>query len=64
VRRLTDVPTGTRLWQPSWMPDGVSIIADREADRGGVLVDASSGRVAELAYRDSPVTHPRLQPMR
>jgi Tol biopolymer transport system component len=64
VRRVTDVPTGTRLWQPSWTPDGTSIIADREADRGGVLVDPSSGLLEELAYQDSPVTHPRLQPTR
>jgi Tol biopolymer transport system component len=62
VRQVTDVSAGTRLWQPSWTPDGTRIIANREADRVGILVDPGTGIVEELAYRSSPVTHPRLQP--
>jgi Tol biopolymer transport system component len=62
LRQVTDVPPGTRLWQPSWTPDGTRIIANRESDRVGVLVEPTTGLVEELAYQSSAVTHPRVQP--
>jgi Tol biopolymer transport system component len=62
LRQVTDVSDGIRLWQPSWTPDGTRIIADREEDRVGVQVDPGTGGVQELAYRSSPVTHPRVEP--
>jgi Tol biopolymer transport system component len=63
LRQLTDVASGTRIWQPSWTPDGQAVIADLEANRVGVLVDASTGAVTVFASLADPVTHPRLRPI-
>ena len=63
LRQLTDVASGTRIWQPSWTPDGQAVIADLEANRVGVLVDASTGAVTVFASLADAVTHPRLRPI-
>ncbi|HEV2005139.1 MAG TPA: hypothetical protein VGQ85_00875 [Candidatus Limnocylindrales bacterium] len=65
VTRLTDVPAGTRLWNPTWTPDGSRILAGDMGSFTGVTVDPNNGTVEPLALT-SPVpfqfAHPRLRP--
>jgi len=65
VKRLTDVPVGTRLWNPTWTPDGSRILAGDMGNFTGVTVDPTNGTVEPFALT-SPVpfqfAHPRLRP--
>lgn len=60
LRSLTNVPTGWRLWQPTWTPDGTRITAtlDQPGSRAAVYVDGDGTVSATL----TPATHTRMQP--
>jgi len=64
LRQLTDLPSGQRLLQPTWAPDGDAIVATLEtgeaSTRRTVLVDPTNGTITPVATALS--THGRLQP--
>lgn len=60
LRQVTDVAKGTRVIQPTWAPDGKSIIADFADVWLGVRVDPTTGEVEQ--FGDCCVSHPRLRP--
>ena len=60
LRQITDVAKGTRIIQPTWAPDGKSIIADFADVWLGVRVDPTTGEVEQ--FGDCCVSHPRLRP--
>ncbi len=61
-RRLTDVSAGERLFQPSWAPDGTSILATLESGspstRRIVMVDPTSGAITPIST--TLATHARM----
>jgi Tol biopolymer transport system component len=59
-RQITDVAKGTRVIQPTWAPDGKSIVADFADVWLGVRVDPTTGEVDQFA--GCCVSHPRLRP--
>ena len=61
TRQITDVPSGWRVWQPSWTPDGARITAtlDSPDGRQAVFVDPTTGEVSSGIL---PATHVRLRP--
>jgi Tol biopolymer transport system component len=60
LKRITDVPTGMRLIQPTWTSDGKSVIADFADVWLGVRVDPVTGEVKQ--FSSCCVSHPRLRP--
>ena len=60
LRRLTDVPKGTRLRHAVWSPDGSHILAADEGAQTGRWIDPTTGQLRDLG--GSMLAHPHLQP--
>jgi Tol biopolymer transport system component len=65
LRQLTDVPSGTFLWQPTWTPDGSAVTATRDEGmrRSTVRINPETGDVVSL-FASGMQYHPRLRPGR
>jgi Tol biopolymer transport system component len=60
--KITDVGPDQQVFQPSWTPDGTTIIASRVGDRAGLWIDPGSGKISAVVNLDWPITHPRSRP--
>lgn len=61
LRQVTDVPSATRLWFPTFTPDGTRILAADQGRRLAVLVDPQTGTVDAIGGSD--LARPLLRPL-
>jgi Tol biopolymer transport system component len=61
LRQVTDVLAGTRLWFPTFTPDGTHILAADQGRRLAVLVDPQTGSVVTLGGSD--LARPLMRPL-
>jgi Tol biopolymer transport system component len=60
LMQITDTAAGTRIIQPTWTPDGTSVIADFADIWIGVRIDPATGSLER--FGECCVSHPRLRP--